>query len=141
MKRVLVFEGDRVSDRFDVAWFGLHVGRVHLIADSDGKQTRSDRQKDLALLRLLRSGSVDAPDVQEPDDSSGDGKRKMRAKYPKLPTGDAQRLVTEGARVELSQEQLDRLVALIDRVAWDTSRLEFVEDTLDWLAAADKIDA
>lgn len=131
MQRVAKFDGEHASDRCDVCWLAIHMGRVLVLNDAQGKQSRDDRRKDLAILRALRAASTEAP-----DEKTEDGKPK----YPKLPTGDAQRMVTPGATLTLQQIEVDRLVALIDRVGWETSKIEAVEDTLDWLASAEKIE-
>lgn len=130
MTRIVVVEGEKASDRFDVCWLAIHLGRVLLMNDAQGKQSRDERRKDVTVLRVLKAASIVAS-----DEISEDGKPK----YGRLPTGDAQRMVTPGATLSFTQIELDRLSALIDRVPWDTSKIEAVEDTLDWLAAADKL--
>jgi len=122
LTRQATFDGDRASDRFDICWVGIHLGRTVALNEAQGKQTRDERRKDVAILKALKACSTpatDAPKVGE----------------------DEQRAVTDGAVLVLEQPQHDRLMALIDRVPWLTGKIEAVEDCLDWLSAADKLDS
>lgn len=121
LTRQALFTGDAASDRFDICWTGIHLGRTVLLNEAQGKQARDERRKDVAVLKALKACSTpatDAPPVGE----------------------DAQRTVTEGATLTLEQPQHDRLIALVDRVPWLTAKIEAVEDCLDWLSAADKVE-
>lgn len=124
MTRKLTCDGERASDRFDICWMSFHLGRVMLLNDAQGRQSRDERRKDFNIIVKLKKASTEA-------DKEAD----------KLQTGEQQRKVTDGAVVELTQPELDRLVACVDRIAWNSSKLEQVEDTLDWLTSAEKVDA
>lgn len=121
LTRVATFDGDKASDRFDVCWAAIHIGRTVLLNKAQGQQPRDERRKDVAVLKALKACSAPSADAA------------------KLETGDAQRSVTPDAMLTLEQPQHDRLCALIDAVPWMTGKIEAVEDALDWLAAADKV--
>jgi hypothetical protein len=122
LTRHAAFTGDTASDRFDVCWVAIHLGRTVGLNKSQGTQSRDERRRDVAILKALKACSGPAPDA------------------PALDGGEAQRAVTPGAILVLEQPQHDRLCALIDLVPWMTAKIEAVEATLDWLAAADKLD-
>ncbi len=110
------------AERFDICWMSLYLGRPLLIADAEGKQTPEGRRLDRDLVRKLREASNDAP-----------------VEADVLQTGDRQRDVRLGATIDFSQPELDRLIAIVNRPCWNTNKLEVVEDTVDWLAAAERI--
>ena len=112
-------EGD--SDKFDLCWMAIHLGRVLLLNDAQGRQSRDERRRDLAILRAFKAASGPAD-----------------AKADKLQTGEDQRVMTVGSELRLQQIEFDRLIALIDRVGWVTAKLELVEDTIDWLMASER---
>ncbi|MES2341711.1 MAG: hypothetical protein V4597_08535 [Pseudomonadota bacterium] len=112
-----------IGERFDLCWMAMHLGRNLLLNDAQGRQSRDERRKDVAIVRAFKAASDEAP--KEAD---------------LLQTGDKQRAMRPGAVVELQQPELDRLIACVDRVPWTTGKIELVEDTLDWLNASDKTD-
>lgn len=124
MKRHVVFgTGEAAQERFAVCWTAIHLGRVLMIQDSQGKQGREERRRDMKLYSALKQASDEMPDA--------------------LPTEDGappRTLKDTGEPLVLEQSQHDRLCALIDRIPWVTRRLEAVEDTLDHLNAAEKVE-
>ena len=124
MTRRLTCDGDKASDRFDICWMAFHLGRVMLLNDAQGKQSRDERRKDFGIIVKLKKASAEADE-----------------KADKLQTGEPQRKLVEGSVIELAQPELDRLLACIDRIGWNSSKLEAVEDTIDWLSSSEKVEA
>ncbi len=123
MMRVITFEGDQASTRFDVCWMALHVGRIMLLNDVQSRETRDERRRDMMLVRAFRSASDEAP-----------------PEIGKLQTGDKQRVVKSGSSFPLQQIDLDRLLTCINRVGWGAGKLDIVEETIDWLQGAPTTD-
>ncbi len=93
-----------VSERFDICWMGLHIGRTLLINDNQGKQSHDERRRDRDLVKLLKAASDEAPAAAD-----------------LLQTGEKQRVMKPGAVIEFTQSQLDRLIQCVDRPGWTTA--------------------
>jgi hypothetical protein len=116
MTRTATFSGDSAQSVFDILWTGINVGRVLMLQDTQGKQARDERRKDVVVLKALKACST-------AKDGAGE---------------DAPRAVTPDSVLTLPQPEHERLVSLVGRVPWETRKIEAVEDALDWLSAADK---
>ena len=136
MTRVLKLDGDKGFDRFDICWMALHLGRVMLLNDAQGKQASKERRSDFMIVRAFKAAS-DPVERTPPCKECG----KTDPKVDKLQTGDDQRVAKADAVVSLQQPELDRVMACIDRISWVTGKLEQVEDVVDWLNASEKVEA
>lgn len=118
MKRVLTFDGEKASKRFELC-------RVALLAAGDGKGTR-DREttrKEARLLDAFDSVSVPGGTEQDPD-------RRI------LKDVDA----GEPLRIELSQDDHTLLTKYLDATPWLPRAARDAVDVQDWADNASKID-
>jgi hypothetical protein len=105
------------QEQFDVCWMALCLGRVLLMNEGNGKQSHDERIRDTVLLIALKAISTEAPEGAE-----------------KIQTGDANR-VWDGVSLTLTRAEILRLLALIDRIGWQTSKLEIVQQTVTLFTA------
>mgnify|MGYP001617726332 CR=1 FL=1 len=118
-----MFDGDKAAERFDILFNGFVIGRqITLHNDEKGQQTREERRADLAVLRALEA-------ISDPENAESE-----------LIGGTKQRSVRLGETLVLKQAEFDRLEKRINRAPWDTGKLSAVEDALDFLATAEKVD-
>jgi hypothetical protein len=124
MVRQLVLTGTRDAELFDTLFRGFCLGRVvTLQVDLKGDQTREDRRVDLVVLRALER-------VSDPDPNA-----------PKAHGDVIARRLRDGETLTLQQADFVRLEKYLNRAPWDTGKLADVEDGLDRLSSAEKIDA
>lgn len=126
MHRVVMFDGEQAADRFNVLWEGLQIGLAIANTKQEGRGLE-DRRRSVGVQRKLRAISQE---TGEKIALLGD--EPMRALTQAGPT----------VAVELSQPEHDLVVKALSepRIPWKPSRDEALIDTLDWLAAADKVE-
>lgn len=110
MTRILVFEGERASKRFDM----LHLALLSA-GNGKGERTREVYRREARLLDALDTVSDSLPNPTSPD---------------------ARVLKSQGGTVELEQADFALLSSYVDTAQWAPRVSRDACDLMDWLSAS-----